>query len=439
MFLGMIVASSFSWQVARNTARGDYATVRASHVGNAIVAAVLMVMVLIPLLAVEGLGTDNSNSSVLIMVAVSVLFLAFGEVNQGVLRGSLQFGKLATVRLALPVFVLVIGLSAALIDDKPIYILLGYLVGSVFTVILTTQMIGVRTTFSGPWFDHRTYRESLPLMFGVLGPQLIIFLDVIALRVFGPSFSSEPDALTAVYRVAALIVHVPVFLTVTAVGVSFPIISKVSSIERFAFTRSILNLYLIYVTPVFLLLAFGSSPLIKMIFPDEYNKSADLISILSPGMWLLGFGLIVAWSLQAEKTNRVVNTLGATMAVSLWVLLWVLIPDYGATGVAWVTSGVATVGSLAMLYTYMKSRSNPIDTSVALRVFISLLAPTAILIFGISSPTSISVGLAINAGAGFLYLFGTTVTGLTRIPLDPRRWSNALHATLAPTDASDGQ
>ncbi len=213
-------------------------------------------------------------------------------------------------------------------------IVLGNIVSLIVTIPILKKYISFRKPQIKEIFKH-------------LKPNLIYFLPVIATTIYTQmdkvmlgfwSTNSE----VGYYQNAENIVMLPLFITTAVITVLMPYSSNLYAQGKIEESKELLNKTLKYTSILNIAFAFGIASISPIFVPwylgQGYERSAELIIILSPMIFFSGFSSIIRYQLlipdSRDKSFVFSILFGAIINL---ILNCILIPYYSANGAAIAT------------------------------------------------------------------------------------------------------
>lgn len=379
LLTALVVGSGFAW-----TATGDLAAsgvtsetrrrFRAAWAANVVLGA-LLAGGLWAAYAAGWLPLGSAYRAVVPLVGLTTVLLAARSVVNGAARGLYRFGPVA-VNLAGEVAVKVVaGLALVAIGGGVVGVMVGFALGAAAALAHSLWIVrparlwhgrgwpreveGSNSTslptplISRGWFDRGVMAATAPLFVGMLGPALMLNLDILGLRLLAPA--GQGDELAGFYQAAVILARAPVFVarSLTLVLFSYAAGAKApASGERrgasghvWAAMRAWVRLLL----PVGLVLILAPQAALTLFFPTRYRAAAPSLRLAAGGGLLLALVTLLNGVFQARgHRRRPAWAAGLALFAQVVILAW-LAPRRGASGAALSLLGAGSVALLGLL------------------------------------------------------------------------------------------
>ncbi len=177
---------------------------------------------------------------------------------------------------------------------------------------------------------------AVPIMFGDVGIQGLLGIDLWLLSAFSTSFTSEARG---VYVAAMSMARGPNILAFVLVAVLVPLIARARSTGEDAAARKLVlgttRFLMVLLVPVCALLAVNAGEVMVLFFGEGYRTGAPYLALL---IFAQGMGFTVLSALQAivigvGHAEVAAHRIYAALAIAV-VLNLILIPTFGAAGAA---------------------------------------------------------------------------------------------------------
>lgn len=273
------------------------------------------------------------------------------------------------------------------------------------------------------WFDRSLIPATIPLFLGMLGPALILNLDILGLKMLAPS--GRGDLLAGYYQAAVILARTPVFIAQSLTMVLFSYVAKASTSEQQQTGRFVLTSLKSWgrlLLPMSLALILAPQAALALLFPVEYQQGVTPLRLAAAGGALLSLVTLLNGVYQAAGDRRR-PALIATIALIVQVAILILFTsrwDTSAAAFSLLAAGLTAVAGLALtvpgLNLYLRNllssrawRKNILWPAIwqAVIPLAALAAPLILL------PDGGRVAAIIKLGcAGVLYLIALAVVNL---------------------------
>jgi O-antigen/teichoic acid export membrane protein len=259
------------------------------------------------------------------------------------------------------------------------------------------------------WFNRNVMSVTAPLFVGMLGPALMLNLDILGLKLLAPV--GRGDELAGFYQAAVILARIPIF---TARSLTMVVFSYVAGASRLSnppdYARAAARLWQRLLVPAGLALAIAPQAALAIFFPPAYAAALPALRIAALGGILLSLVTLLTGIAQAAGKRRASAwAAGIATLVQVVVLLW-LVPRWGIVGAAasLVAAGVVALAGLAPLFA---PRRAPAPAAVwrqgwpLLALIVPLLLlPDGTRLFGLLKYATAGLAylLALAAAQGFL-------------------------------------
>ena len=208
--LGLTVGSGFAWLIAHEVATSGVTdetlrNFRTALVANCILGFMLMLGLWFAYLS-KLLPLGSEYHLVIPLVGLATLLLAFRAVLNGAMRGLYQFGPLSVNLVGEAIAKAAIGLILVKAGFGVAGVMIGFVCGAGAGLLHSLWIIRPSKFWRGKgWFDIKVVPAALPLFLGMLGPALMMNLDLLGLRILAPA--SQGNELAGHYQDAVIDTH----------------------------------------------------------------------------------------------------------------------------------------------------------------------------------------------------------------------------------------
>ncbi len=323
--------------------------------GNTLLHALLLAIVLIPLTAVltkqaaSLFGHDRGGSDwVLAAALVPITFLSWTVGNQllGMLRFGLSnlLGLVSQVIYALAVIILLgplgLGLTGALIATA---------IGSAATVVLCAPpILGRRLPRSDSALMRKMLHYGSRVQVGVIFQLVNYRFDVVVMQFY------RPLKQVGYYVVAQTIAELVITLATAFQSSVLPLVSHFEGDDRqAAVTTNAVRHYAILAGVGVLANSVFGTAVILFAFGPAFRPAVIPMLVLLPGIWFLGMGIVIGSDLGGRGRPGLSSALAGMAAIVTVILDFTLIPPLGVMGgalasvMAYGTFGVASMITLS--------------------------------------------------------------------------------------------
>ena len=361
----LVVSAGFSWTANHDVAGGvDDGTrmrFRTAWLANIALGALLA----LALQAVYALGILDLGAAyevVIPLVGVTTLILAARAVLNGAAQGLYRFGAVAVNQVLEVGVKFTAGVALVAAGWGVAGVMAAFALGALVALAHSFWVVrGARFWQGSGWFDAHVLSLTGPLFVGMLGPALMLNLDILGLRLLAPA--GQGDELAGFYQAAVILPRIPVFtaralLTVLfsyAAGAVAGVVAGNTEAERpmrpADYRRAALRLWQRLLLPAGVALALAPEAALTIFFPTTYLVAAGALRVAAVGGLLLSLVTLVSGVAQATGPRRIPAVAAAAGAVTqIGVLVW-LVPQWGPLAAA--TSLVAAGAvSLVVLFAW---------------------------------------------------------------------------------------
>ncbi|MCI0576803.1 MAG: oligosaccharide flippase family protein, partial [Chloroflexi bacterium] len=340
LLIALLVGSGFSWTAARDVAAlGLNETTRrrwrTAWLANMILGC-LLAGGLWAAYTTNLLPLGPAYRAIVVLVGLTTLVLAARSVINGVIQGLYRFGPVAVNLVGEVVVKCVAGLGLVAAGAGVAGAMGGFALGAAVALGHSLWLVRPARLWSGPgWWDGQVLRATVPLFAGMLGPALILNLDILGLKLLSPA--GQGDELAGFYQAAIILSRIPVLTARSVMTVLFSYAAGqaaggagVAPTGYLAAIRTWSRLLL----PVNLVLALAPQAVLTLLFPASYAAAAPALRLAAVGSALLALLTLLTGIAQATSQQRVpAVAAGVATLAQLITLAW-LVPAWGSLGAA---------------------------------------------------------------------------------------------------------
>lgn len=358
LLLALVVSAGFSWTANHDVARGvdDRTRIRfrTAWLSNLALGATLA-LALQTAYRLGILDLGPAYQTVIPVVGVTTLILAARAVINGAVQGLYRFGAVATNQVLEVAVKVVAGLLFVAAGWGVTGVMAGFAVGALLALSHSFWVVrGARFWQGSGWFDARVLSLTAPLFVGMLGPALMLNLDILGLRLLAPA--GRGDQLAAIYQAAVILPRIPVFTARALLSVLFSYASgaavpaapgtRTKSAHPSDYGRAALRLWQRLLLPAGLALALAPEAALTIFFPRTYLQAAGALRVAAIGGLLLSLVTLLAGVAQATGQRKIpAVAAGMGTAAQIMTLVW-LAPQWGPLGAA---ASLAVAGAVSLL------------------------------------------------------------------------------------------
>jgi O-antigen/teichoic acid export membrane protein len=445
MLAALVVGSGFSWLAAREVASQGLTDETKHRFRAAWVANVSFGLLIFAGLwlgyAMDWLPLGPAYRAIIPLVGLTALLLAARSVVNGAAQGLFRFGAVAINQVGEVAIKVVFGLILVAMGVSVAGVMAAFALGAAAALLHSLWIVHPAKLWrGGNWFDRQVIKDTAPLFIGMLGPALMLNLDILGLKLLSPP--GQGDELAGYYQAAVILSRLPVFIARSVVIVIFAYVAGVT-VHNIADDRKQLTNYahialrawFRLLLPISLVLAIAPGSVLKLFFPERYLIAAPPLRIAAIGAALLALGTLLIGITQASKMKGFSVSAAALATVAQLIILVWLVPSQGALGAAIsliVAGGIILAGQL---YTFLPFHFPSVqDLITALLPLFSLIA-VLILLPDYNRPTAFArlavAGLVyVLVIAALLYPRFMSNRTLLELPRSPSRLASQLVSVL---------
>lgn len=348
LLTGLVVGSGFAWTAAHDVAvsevddktRGRF---RAAWLANTIGGSCLS-LALWAAYVIGWLPFGPGYRMVVPLVALTTAMLAARAVVNGAARGLYRFGLVAINLVGEVVVKIAAGLALVVLGAGVTGVMIGFALGTAASLVHSLWIIRSAHLWRGRgWFDRRVVIATAPIFLGMLGPALMLNLDILGLKLFSPP--GQGDQLAGLYQAAVILARTPVFFAQALILVLFSYVAGTKR-DTFSYIRTALQAWAVFLLPGVLALVLAPDAALALFFPAHYLAAATALQVAAIGGALLSLVTLLNGVFQAAGSHRqpvIASTLA--MIIQVAVLVW-LVPRWGTAAAALsllIAGGVALI------------------------------------------------------------------------------------------------
>jgi len=346
----LIVGSGFAWTAAHDVAALGVTNetrrrFRAAWVAN-VALGLFLASGLWAAYVTGWLPLGPGYRAVVPLVGLTTVLLAARSVVNGAARGLYRFGPVAVNLVGEVVFKTVGGLILVAVGTGVAGVMAGFALGAAVALAHSLWIVHPARLWHGRgWFDTRVVSVTVPLFVGILGPALMLNLDVLGLKLLAPV--GRGDELAGLYQAAVILARTPVFIAQSFTLVLFSYVAGTrggaerqrggrspSPPSSLPYTRMAVRTWARLLLPVGLTLALAPQAALSLFFPTHYQAAASALRIAAGGGVLLALVTLLNGVAQAAgNRRRAATAAGVAVIAQLITLVW-LVPTWGVIGAA---------------------------------------------------------------------------------------------------------
>jgi len=358
LLTALVVGSGFAWTAAHEVAASGVTDetrrrFRAAWTAN-VVLGLILAGGLWGVYALGWLPLGPAYRAIVPLVGVTTVLLAARSVVNGAARGLYRFGPVA-VNLAGEVVVKVGGgLALVALGVGAPGVIAGFALGAAAALAHSLWIVRPARLWRGRgWLDGRVVVTTAPLFVGMLGPALMLNLDVLGLKLLAPV--GRGDELAGFYQAAVILARTPIFIAQSLTLVLFSYAAGTKGPSSVAdrqpptlnpYTRTAIKAWATWLLPAGLVLMVAPQAALSLLFPDHYQAAAPALQIAAGGGLLLALVTLLNGVSQAGGDRRRPAVAAGLATLAQVAVLIELVPRWGAVGAAW---SLLTAGAVALL------------------------------------------------------------------------------------------
>jgi len=367
LMTGLVVGSGFAWTAARDLAvsGADEQTrlrFRAALFANTALGAALSLGIW-SAYQLNWLFLGPAYSLVIPFLGITTFLLSIRSVINGASRGLYQFKLVALNLIGEVVIKACLGLLLVTMGMGVAGVMAAFALGAFVSLLHSLWIIHPARLWQGKgWFYPPIITETGPLFMAMLGPALMLNLDILGLKLLSPI--EFGDTLAGHYQAAVILARGPVFV---AQAITLVIFSYAASDGKRSdqssrshpsnYLRTAMQAWFFLLLPISLMLMVFPKPILTVLFPADYQSASLALQIAAGGGATLALVTLLIGVLQAggEKRYTVFSALSAIL-IQVVTLLW-LVPRWGPTGAAISMLCAGITALLALLPAFMRKGS----------------------------------------------------------------------------------
>ncbi|HYN88634.1 MAG TPA: oligosaccharide flippase family protein, partial [Ardenticatenaceae bacterium] len=276
LLTALVVGSGFAWTAAHDVAElglGDESRrrFRAAWVANTGLG-LLLAGALWAAYALGWLPLGPAYRLVVPLVGLTTVILAARAVVNGALRGLYRFGPLGLNQVGEVIIKSMAGLALVAAGAGAEGVMIGFALGSAAALLHSLWVVGSSRLWRGPgWLDGNVVAATVPLFAGMMGPALMLYLDVLGLKLLAPA--ALGDELAGFYQAAVILARTPVFMAqaLTAALFSYVAGSAREGTTPASYMQAALRAWARVLLPAALVLALAPGAALDLFFPPAYQ------------------------------------------------------------------------------------------------------------------------------------------------------------------------
>ncbi len=358
---GLVAGSGFTWTVAQDIAawgvgedtRRRFRTGWAANTG-------------LGLLLAAGLGLAYASRLlplgrdylwIVLLAGLTTVLLAMRSVLNGAMRGLFWFGRLAANLTGEVAIKLAVGLALVAGGYGVRGVMIGFACGALAALLHSLWLLRPARLFSGGGrFEPGVLWATAPLFVAMIGPSLILNLDILGLKMFAPA--AEGDHLAGLYQAAVILARTPVFIAQSlgmvffsyaagSAGAGSPGAGELREIPPYI--RAAARAWARLLLPVALALILAPQAALKVFYPDLYHSTAVALQLAAAGGALLALAVLFTTTLQAAGVRSWPAIVTGAAVLCQTAILKFGIPAWGITAAAASLLGGGLVALLGLL------------------------------------------------------------------------------------------
>jgi O-antigen/teichoic acid export membrane protein len=368
LMISLVVGSGFAWTAARDLAvsGADSQTrlrFRAALFANATLGATIALGIWVAY-RINWLSLGPTYSVVIPLLGSTTFLLSIRSVINGASRGLYQFKLVAFNLIGEVVIKACLGILLVSLGLGVVGVMVAFALGAFVSLLHSLWIIRPARLWQGKgWFYPPIIAETGPLFMAMLGPALMLNLDVLGLKLLSPI--EVGDTLAGHYQAAVILARGPVFVAQAITLVIFSYAASASKgnahpdqRQSFSYLRTAIQAWFFLLLPISLILIIFPRQILSIFFPPNYQSASLALQIGASGGAMLALVTLLIGVLQArgEKRYTVVSALAAIL-VQVIVLVW-LVPQRGAVGAAtsMLSAGITAFLMLILAFTGKDSK-----------------------------------------------------------------------------------
>jgi O-antigen/teichoic acid export membrane protein len=430
LLAALVVGSGFPWTAAQDLARAGATAntrrrFRTAWTGN-IGLGLLLACGLWAGYESGFLALGSAYRQIVPLIGLTTVLLAIRAVINGAARGFYKFAGVAANMVSDAILKVGIGLALVAAGAGVAGVIAGFVLATTATLAHSLWMVKPEHLWSGRgWVDRQVMQTTFPLFLGMIGPALILNLDILGLKILAPA--TQGDQMAGIYQAAVILARTPVFVAQSLTLVLFSYVARTSqagnNAEARNYLKAAIKAWVRLLIPGALILILAPQAALGLFFPEQYREAILALRIAAGGGLMLALMTLLIGIFQAEGDRgrpAVIACLAAGIQITVLVTL---VPRLGVNAAAislLAAGGTGAIGMIPMMASRFQVQPAKFLRTAATHVYrggIPLLALTAVLLMlpdGDRFQASLKLGLA-----GILYTIALLGTHLTpSIPPD---------------------
>lgn len=320
-------------------------------------ATIKLILSVVTLLLLYGtLILIDKSSNIQLMVLLLGIYIILNSINEFLSSFFRAYERMQFIAISILIrglILLFIGLFSVYFDLGIYFIILSYILGSLFSFIylrVSLKKIGSFLWFFDYNFTLRLLKQSFPFALSVVFASIYLSIDSIIISHYIGDFQLGYYSLG--YSLTIVFYLIPSILSNVYLP-QFSILYKSSFSELNSLFNSLLFKLIVISIPLVIFLYFIAPYMIPLLYGENYSKSIYVFQVLLMALFFKFFSFPYAFLLIAtEKQNIRLKIQGLTALINI-VLNILIIPKYGIIGAAYTT--VFSEFVLLILY-YLSSK-----------------------------------------------------------------------------------
>jgi O-antigen/teichoic acid export membrane protein len=203
----LIVGSGFAWTTSKEfAAKGQTERSRRRFRTAVLANTILGLCLALALWATYTLGwldLGRAYQTIVPLIALTILVLAARSVVNGAAQGMYRFGAVSVNQVGEVAVKITAGLALVFLGFGVSGVMVAFALGALAALIHSVFLVRPAKLWRGRgWFDRSVLAMTAPLFLGILGPALILNLDILGLKLLSPS--GQSDELAGYYQASVL-------------------------------------------------------------------------------------------------------------------------------------------------------------------------------------------------------------------------------------------
>lgn len=323
------------------------------------------------------------------LIGLATVLLATRAVINGAARGFYKFGGVAANMVSDAILKVGIGLALVAAGAGVAGVIVGFALATTVTLAHSIWLVKHEHLWSGRgWIDRQVMRTTLPLFVGMIGPALILNLDILGLKMLAPA--TRGDQMAGLYQAAVVLARTPVFVGQSLTLVLFSYVARTTEAgnkgEAANYLKAAIKAWIRLLLPGALILILAPQTALGLFFPEQYQESILALRIAATGGLMLALMTLLIGVFQAEG-DRGQPALIACAAIGIQItVLVIFVPRLGVMAAALsllAAGGSGAIGMIPMIISRFQVRPTKFLRIIAGQVYrggIPFLALTTVLL-----------------------------------------------------------